>query len=47
MSRKVIFAFIAVVLRPIGVDIQAYVGLGVLAAAMMLQVKFAPYEEHA
>ena len=45
MSRKVIFAFISVVLRPIGVDIQTYTGLGVIAVAMMLQLKFAPYEE--
>lgn len=32
-------------LRPVGVDIQAYVGLGVIAVSMMLQLKYAPYIE--
>ena len=42
-TGKLLFAFIAVVIRPVGVDIQAYTGLGVIAVAMMLQLKFSPH----
>ena len=47
MARKVIFAVISVVLRTSGVDIQAYVGLGVLAVALALQIKLEPYDDPA
>ena len=44
MVRKLFFAVISVVFRPIGADIQAYTGIGVLTVAMSLQIKLQPYE---
>lgn len=43
--RKVAFAFVSVVLRPIGVDVQATTGLFVLVVCLALQERYAPYED--
>jgi len=43
MLRKFGFAFISVVLRPLGVDLQAYSGLLILMISLMLQLHLRPY----
>ena len=45
MIRKLGFAFISVVLLPVGVDVQALSGLGVVVVSLVLQVQFAPYTD--
>ena len=43
MVRKLAFAFISVVVLPIGVDLQALSGLGVVMVSLVLQINCAPY----
>ena len=47
MLRKLFFAFIAVVLRSFGEDIQAVTALGFLTLCLVLQVRYDPYESSA
>jgi len=44
MIRKFAIAFCAIILKPLGADIQAYGALIVVAFAMMFQIHFCPYE---
>eukprot|EP00516_Mucochytrium_quahogii_P005053 CAMPEP_0203756892 /NCGR_PEP_ID=MMETSP0098-20131031/10087_1 /ASSEMBLY_ACC=CAM_ASM_000208 /TAXON_ID=96639 /ORGANISM=" , Strain NY0313808BC1" /LENGTH=1421 /DNA_ID=CAMNT_0050648941 /DNA_START=878 /DNA_END=5139 /DNA_ORIENTATION=- len=43
MLRKAAFATVSVVLRPVGVDIQTYVGMLVLVASIALHIHYHPY----
>ena len=45
MIRKAIFALIAVVLKGVGVDIQAYLGLLVIVISWLLHTHFRPYNK--
>ena len=41
--RKVAFASAAVLLQPVGVDVQANIGVAILFVSFALQVNFRPY----
>jgi len=44
MIRKFAIAFCAIILKPLGADIQAYGALIIVAFAMMFQIHLCPYE---
>lgn len=45
MIRKSVFALIAVALKGVGVDIQAYLGLLVIVVSWLLHTQFKPYNK--